>query len=269
MVFAFLFHRSKVVDLVGILLLLSPESQILLEEFNDGLGIAEVALLELVNLVEGVLEGLVGKVAGSLVVLHDLVVEDGEVEGEAELDGVAGGKGDLVGGVVGLEGVGFGGIEVGTLGVLGNVTIVVADHLDEEGLWLTVAGSLEYVGVDHVHDALAVVAELSFDAGLVLGKGIGEFGVLGVLLNCGNGAAGGALGADEVLEGNGEEVALVGGDIGTLLLHDLLELVNHILKALSLFGHTGKENVFFYVRHPIFKIITITVNTLLTLFKFT
>jgi len=181
------------------------------------------------------------------VVLHDLVVEDGEVEGEAELDGVAGGKGDLVGGVVGLEGVGFGGIEVGTLGVLGNVTIVVADHLDEEGLGLTVAGFLEDVVGDHVDDALAVVAELLLDAGLVLGKGIGEFGVLGVLLNGGNGAAGGALGADEVLEGNGEEVAFIGGDIGTLLLHDLLELVNHILEALSLFGHTGKENVFFYV----------------------
>jgi len=106
------------------------------------------------------------------VVLHDLVVEDGEVEGEAELDGVAGRQGDLVGCVVGLEGVRFGGFEVGTLGVLGNVTIVVADHLDEEGLGLTVAGFLEDVVGDHVDDALAVVAELLLDAGLVLGKGI-------------------------------------------------------------------------------------------------
>jgi len=250
MVFAVLFHRSKVVNLVGILLLFSPESQVLLQELNDGLGITEVVLLELVNLVEGVLEGLVGEVAGGLVVLHDLVVEDGEVEGEAELDGVAGWEGDLVGAVVGLEGVGFGGFEVGTLGVLGNVTIVIAYHLDEEGLGLTVAGFLEDVGLDHVNDALAVVAELLLDAGLVLGKCIGEFGVLGVLLNGGNGSAGGALGADEVLEGDGEEVAFIGGDIGTLLIHYLLELVNHVLEALSLFGNTGKENVFFNVRHP-------------------
>jgi len=106
------------------------------------------------------------------------------------------------------------------------------------------------VDVDHVDDALAIVAELLLDACLVLGKGIGELGVLGVLLNGGNSSAGGALGADEVLEGNGEEVALVGGDIGTLLLHDLLELVNHVLEALGLFGNAGKENVFFNVRHP-------------------
>ena len=183
-------------------------------------------------------------------VLHDFVVEDREVKGKAELDWVAGGKGDLVGAVVGFEGVRFGGLEVSTLGVLGNVTIVVTDHLDKEGLWLTIAGLLEHVLVDHVDDALAIVAELLLDAGLVLGKGIGEFGVLGVLLNGGDSSAGGALGADQVLEGNGEEVALIGGDIGTLLLHDLLELVNHVLEALGLFGNAGKENVFFNVRHP-------------------
>ena len=51
------------------------------------------------------MECLVSELAGSLVVLHHLVVEDGEVKGETELDGVAWGKRDLVGLVVGFESV--------------------------------------------------------------------------------------------------------------------------------------------------------------------
>ena len=90
-------HSSEVVDLVGVLGLLLPEGEVLLEELDDALGVTEVVLLELVDLVERVLEGGVGELAGDLVVLHDLVVEDGEVEGKAELDGVAGRQGDSVG----------------------------------------------------------------------------------------------------------------------------------------------------------------------------
>jgi len=66
-------------------------------------------------------------------------VEDGEVEGEAELDGVARGQGDLVSLVVGLERVLLDLFHEGTLGILSDVAVVVANHLDEEGLGLTVA----------------------------------------------------------------------------------------------------------------------------------
>ncbi len=72
-----------------------PESEDIDAHFEVGkltLGVTEVILFELVNLVEGLLECFVGEVACGLVALYDFVVEHGEVQGEAELDGVAGGR---------------------------------------------------------------------------------------------------------------------------------------------------------------------------------
>ena len=99
------FVSSQVINSVVIILLFLPEGKVFLEELDDALGVTEVVLLELVDLVERVLEGGVSELAGDLVVLHDLVVEHGEVEGKAELDGVAWGKRDLIGLVVSLEGL--------------------------------------------------------------------------------------------------------------------------------------------------------------------
>jgi len=242
-------HSSEVVDLVGVLGLLLPEGEVLLEELDDALGVTEVVLLELVDLVERVLEGGVGELAGDLVVLHDLVVEDGEVEGKAELDGVAGGQLDLVGLVVSLQGRLLNLIEEGVTGVLSDVAVVVTDHLDEEGLGLTFAGLGENLRVDHVNNSLAVSLELLLDSGLVLEEGIGELGVLGVLLDSGNGSASSSLGRDQVLEGNGEKVSLVRSDIGSLLGKDVLELVNHIIEALGLLSDTRQKDVFLNVGH--------------------
>jgi hypothetical protein len=61
--------------LVSILLFFSPESEVLLEEFDDALGISEVVFFKLVNLVEGILQCLVSEVASGFVVLHHFVVE--------------------------------------------------------------------------------------------------------------------------------------------------------------------------------------------------
>jgi hypothetical protein len=205
---------------------------------------------------------LVGKIASGLVVLHGFVMEDGEVEGESELDGVARREGDGVGLVVSGEGGLLDLLEVITLGVLGDVSVVVSDHLDEESLGLSVTRFGKDLLVDHVDDSLAVVLELLLNSVFVSSEGISELGVLGVLLNSSDSAASGSLGGDEVLEGDGEEVSLIGGDIGSLLGEDELELVDHIFEALSLFGNTGEENVFFNVGHST-KVYFINYNSLI------
>ena len=69
---------SQVVDLV-VIFLLFPESQVLLEELDDALGVTEVILLELIDLVQSGLQGGVCELTGLGVVLQHLVVEDAEV----------------------------------------------------------------------------------------------------------------------------------------------------------------------------------------------
>ena len=240
---------SQVVDLVVTFLFLLPEGEVLLEELNDALGIAEVILLQLIDLVEGGLESSVGELAGLRVVLKHLVVEDAEVEGEAELDGVACGKIDAVGLLVGGLGLGLDRLELVVFGVLGDVAVVVTDHLHKEGLGLVRASLSEHFRVDHVNDFLAVSGELALNAALVLQKCAIELGVFRVSLDSRDGAAGSSLGGDKVLESDGKEVTLVGVDFASLLDEDSLKEIDHVVKALGLLSDTGEENLLFNLGH--------------------
>ena len=187
---------SQIVNLVVSLLFFAPKSKVLLEKLDDGLGVTEVVFLKLINLIKGVLERLVGEVTSGLVVLHGFIIEDGEVEGKTELDGIARGKGDSVGFVVSGKGLLLDLFEIVTLGVLSNVTVVVSDHLDEKGLGLTIARLAQNLGVDHVNNFLAVTLELALNTGFVGLEGISKLCVLGVLLNGSDGSASGSLGRD-------------------------------------------------------------------------
>jgi len=241
--------RSQVVDLVAAILFLLPEGQVLLEKFDDALGVTEIVFLEFVNLVEGFLKSAVSEFTGSLVVLHDLIVEHREVQGETELDGVAGWESNLIGLVVCFESILLDCLKLGTLCVLSDVAVVVADHLYEEGLGFTVAWFAKDFLVDHVNNLLAVGGKFLFDFVLVGSKCAGKLGVLGVLLNSSNGSAGSTLGTNQVLESDREEIAFIGGDIGTLDIENFRKEVNHVLEAFCLFSNTSQENLFFNTRH--------------------
>ena len=158
---------SQVVDLVITLLFLFPEGEVLLEELDDALSVTEVVLFELVDLVESLLESVISELTGLGVILEDLVVEDGEVEGKSKLDGVASGKFDAVSIFVSLFGLLLDLLELAVLGVLGDVAIVITDHLDEESLSLLGAVSVEDTRVDHVDNLLAVSHKLVFNSALV------------------------------------------------------------------------------------------------------
>ena len=125
---------SQVVDLVIALLLFFPESQVLLEKLDDALSIAEVVLLELVNLVEGLLKSVIGKFASLGVVLQHLIVEDREVEGQTKFDGIASCKVDGISFFVSLLCLLLDFLKFRVFGIFSNVAIVVADHFHEEGL---------------------------------------------------------------------------------------------------------------------------------------
>jgi hypothetical protein len=147
---------SKVIDLVTFLLLILPKGQVLLEKFNDTLSITEVILFELVDLVKSILESAISELASGLVVLHDLVVEDWEVQGKTKLDWVAWGESNLVSLVVGNESLLLNILHKSALCVLGNVAIVITDHLDEEGLGFTFAWLGNNFLLDQVNDTLAI-----------------------------------------------------------------------------------------------------------------
>ena len=186
-------------------------------------------------------------------VLQHLVVEDGEVKGQTQLDGVAGGKVDLIGLLVRAFRILGDLVErASILAVLSNVAVVVANHLDEEGLGLLGAGVGKHVILDHLNDLLAVLVELGFNLGLVVEERLVELGVLGVLFDCTDRAHGGTLARNEILEGDGEQISLIRVNIALLLGKHLLEEVDHVVVALGLFGNTGEENFFFNVDHLVF-----------------
>jgi hypothetical protein len=59
---------------------------------HDQSAVAVALLGEGVELGNGIVEGLLGEVACTVGGVEDLVVEDGEVQGETEADGVSGGE---------------------------------------------------------------------------------------------------------------------------------------------------------------------------------
>lgn len=79
-----------------------PKGQVVPQELHDQGAVAVALLGEGVELCNSVIEGLLGEVACAVGGVEDLVVEDGEVQGETKADGVGGGEISLgdIGGVL-------------------------------------------------------------------------------------------------------------------------------------------------------------------------
>lgn len=79
-----------------------PEGKVIAEELHDEGAVAVRLLGEGVELGNGIIKSLLGEVACAVWGVQDLVVEDGEVEGEAKADWVSWGEFSLcdVGGVL-------------------------------------------------------------------------------------------------------------------------------------------------------------------------
>lgn len=99
--------------------------------------------------------------------------------------------------------------------------------------------------VKDVKDILADPLELLLDLGAVLLDGadvlLGALGLL-LLLDGGDDAPRGTASTDDVLVGNGEQVALVNSEL-TAKLGDLLHVEDHLIVALSLLAQAGEEGL--------------------------
>jgi hypothetical protein len=69
-----------------------PEREVVTQQLHDQSAVAVRLLAKRVKLGNGIVERLLGEMACSVRRVEDLVIEDGEVQGEAETDGVSGSK---------------------------------------------------------------------------------------------------------------------------------------------------------------------------------
>lgn len=69
-----------------------PESEVVAEQLHDEGAVTVRLLRQRVELSDGVVKGLLSKVASTVGRVQDLVIEDREVQSEAEADGVGGGE---------------------------------------------------------------------------------------------------------------------------------------------------------------------------------
>ena len=135
--------HSEVFDGVVTFLFL-PKAEIFFEELDDRFGISESLLVNVVNLLEGIGQSGFSEFTGLLVVVHNFIVEDGEVKSKTKSDWVAGVQGFRggLGELIVLEGTILDGVELISLGALGDVSVVVTNHFVEEGFGLIGSSNL-------------------------------------------------------------------------------------------------------------------------------
>lgn len=170
--------------------------------------------------------GLVGGV-------QDFVVEDREVEGQAEADRVGRGKvglSNLGGGLVGLQGLVGGTLAAVANGELSQVTVVVTLHLVVKDLGLAGLGGLDEVLVQDLQDVVADLGKLGLDLlAVLLDQGNLALVALGLLLllDRGDDTPRGTAGTNDVLVGDGQEIPLLNGELNVGRGNDL-HVLDHL-----------------------------------------
>lgn len=118
-------------------------------------------------------------------------------------------------------------------------------HLVVENLGLASGGIGNEALVKDIEDILADLLELGLNLLAVLLNGrdvlVGAFGLL-LLLNGGDDAPRRTAGADHVLVGNTEQVALIHGELAANLGH-LLHVGDHFIVAFGLLAQAGEEGL--------------------------
>lgn len=233
-------------DLLSLLSILGPEGHVVAEELKDHGGLAVASVAVLINRGRALVVGLLSELDSLLLLTDDLVEENGVVQDETKgswpgwLDLLLG---NLHGVLVALLGL------VGWLALvavwlaLADVPVVVGLELLIEDTALGALGSWEKGGVDEADELVAVLLELAKDGLLVLiellDAGLVATVVL-VLDDGGDHPEAVTAGANDVLVGDGEEVALITVEV-RVELDNLLHHIDHILVAISLIEDLSHE----------------------------
>jgi len=104
---------------------------------HDGGGVFVLVFWEVFDVGDGIVESLFGHFAGFTGLVHDFVVENGEVKSKTESDGVGGlqvRSGLFSGFVVSFESGVSNLLVTFTFGVFTDVSVVVTFHFEEEDL---------------------------------------------------------------------------------------------------------------------------------------
>jgi len=127
-----------------LLFFLFPKGKILLKKLDDGFSISEGFLIYIVDLFKSIRQSLFSKFTGLLVVVHNFIVEHREVQGKSQSNWVAGiqSLGSSLSLCVVFKSTIFDSVKLITLSALGNISVVVTDHLVEEGFGLISGGNL-------------------------------------------------------------------------------------------------------------------------------
>ena len=238
--------NSKVLNSV-LIFFFFPKRKILLKQFNDWFSISESLFINIINLLKGIGESLFTKITGLLVVVHNFVMEDREVKSKTKSDWVAGVqrlRSGLCKNVI-LKSSIFDLFDIIFSGALCNVSIIVTDHLVEESFGFISGCDLHTWVFDNRDDVHALIKKFLFNLFFVSSESIVEFWVFWVLLNGTDGSDCGSFATNLVFETNGKKISFFSGEVFVFGLNNFLEVVDHVVKSLSLFGNSGHENIFF------------------------
>ena len=194
-------------------------------------------------------------------VVHDLVVENREVESEAKSNWVASieALGCFLSILVVLEGTILDSFKSVSSGAFCNISIIVTNHLEKECLGLIGLSLSVALILDNSNDSHALVIKLILDPLFVCCECLTEFRVFWVLLNGADGSNGSSLRADLVLETDGKKVSLLSGEILGLALDNLLEECDHVVESLGLLSNSSHENILFQTHCDFFR-LAYTIN---------
>ena len=179
-------------------------------------------------------------------IVHDLIVEHGVVEGEAESDRVASIQTlrMSVSLLVSFKCTILDLLKFVRSGRLRHISVIVSNHFLEECLRLVVRGKAQALRLDCVDNILALFEQLILNLCLVRLQSFVKLRVFRILLNGADGADRASLRTDQVLETDRKLVPLVGREVFSILCVDcLLEVVDHVLEPLCLLRNSGQKDL--------------------------